>query len=377
MKYLFILGRNPELSTMEIFSFLERQNIKLLKSELQKNSLIIHTKNSLPANAIDYLGGTLAIGIVFTDDLNKLDEKEIYIGTKNKLNYVVWDFSNKTQKLKNYLKKRFKEEKLKATEKQFGSFIILQNEKSVPNISSKTIDEQFFVFKDYFGKIIQTCDYDQLEKRDMEKPVRRGELAISPKLSKIMINLSLIKEKGTLLDPFCGIGVILQEALLQDLKVVGIDIDKKAIKGANENLAWGNFSNTKYQLIHKDSKKAKINKVNVLVAEPDLGETLKIIEDGKNKIIIRRTYSYRKAKERMKKFEDLIIDVLNNLKENILERIVFTAPFIKCFDKKDGRVGCEIEYILNKTRLKLIKGFPINDFRQDQITGRQIFVLER
>lgn len=377
MKYLFILGRNPELSIAEVLAFLKRKNITISNKEIHKNSMLVDISTNLSENSIDYLGGILAIGKILTDKIQDLDKEDLYSETKNKFNYVVWDFSEKTEEFSDYLKKRFKEEKLKATEKRFGSFIKLQNGKNVPNISSKTVSQQFFAFNQFFGKIIQTCEYEKLEKRDMEKPVRRGKLAISPKISKIMINLSLIKKEGTLLDPFCGIGAILQEALLQDLKVIGIDIDKNAIKGAHQNLEWGNFSTRKYTLMRKDSQRVKIQKVDVLVAEPDLGEVLKIVEDKKRKIIVRKSYSHHKAKERMIEFENLIINVLNNLQDNISGRIVFTSPFIKCFNNKKERIGCNINIILEKTNLNLVKGFPINDFRQDQVTGRQIFVLEK
>jgi hypothetical protein len=37
----------------------------------------------------------------------------------------------------------------------------------------------------------------------MQKPIRREELAISPRLAKILINLSGAKKNNLLLDPFC------------------------------------------------------------------------------------------------------------------------------------------------------------------------------
>lgn len=43
-----------------------------------------------------------------------------------------------------------------------------------------------------------------------------------------MINISGIKE-GVLLDPFCGIGSILQEAVLMGFDIRGVDIDKNCI----------------------------------------------------------------------------------------------------------------------------------------------------
>ena len=371
MKYLFILGRNIDLSVAEVFAFLKRFGIGVLGSEQKDNGLLVEIDGLLPLGAVDKLGGTIAIGEVLSDDLGKLDGKALYAGSENKFNYVIWEFGDAGE-FRDYLKKRFKDEKLKTSEKRLRGLLKTQSGEEIPIIGSKNIAEQFFVFGENYGKILQSSDYEALEKRDMEKPARRGMLAISPRLGKIMINFSQVKEGEILLDPFCGIGSILQEALLQEIKVVGIDVVESAIDGAQKNLEWGKFSKKNYQLINDDSRKVEIDKVDVLVAEPDLGETLKSV----GKIVVRKTYSFERANNRMKKFEELMVEVLNNLKESVSGRIVFTSPFIKSFDKRNKRVGCDIGVILKKTGLKLVSGFPINDFRPDQITGRQIFVLE-
>ena len=75
-----------------------------------------------------------------------------------------------------------------------------------------------------------------------------------------------------------------------------------------------------------------------------------------------------------KDFENLIIKVLNNLKKNISGRIVFTSPLIKCGKK---RIGCDFSRISRETGLKLIGGFPIPEYRGDQIVGRNIVVFEK
>ena len=200
------------------------------------------------------------------------------------------------------------------------------------------------------------------EKRDMNKPVRRESLSISPRLAKILINLSLIKKGETLVDPFCGIGVILQESLIQNLKVIGIDKDREAIKGANQNLSWAKFNKENYRLISNDSSSVNIDKANAIATEPDLGDILKKIP------------TKEKAQEIQEGFENLMIKVINNLKNKISGRIVFTAPDIRIGKK---RISCNIERILERTKLRLVEGFPIKEFRQGQIVGREIFVLER
>jgi hypothetical protein len=97
---------------------------------------------------------------------------------KNKFNYVIWNFSDKTEEISYFLKKRFKLEKLKATEKKLTGRINMQNGEERENLLSNLIDEEYFVFENFFGRIIEKYDYNEIEKRDMKKPIRREDLAI-------------------------------------------------------------------------------------------------------------------------------------------------------------------------------------------------------
>lgn len=354
MKYLFILGRNPQLSLAELNSIFEEKEIKI-----NKNSALINLEKPLKEDIIKKLGGTISIGKVLCE-VKDIDKEMIYLGKENKFNYVVWDFSEKTKQVSDYLKKRFKGEKLKTTEKRFTNIINLQGGEKAQNIGSKHIHEQYFVFEDYFGKIIQKCDYKSIEERDMKKPFKRESLSISPRLAKIMINLSRVEK--SLVDSFCGVGVILQEALLQKIKVIGVDKDKQAVEHAKKNLEWFNFPKKDYEIFNADSKKISIKRVDVMVSEPDFGK------------ILRKVPSKKEAKIMLDNFENLMIQVLNNMKKYVGKRFVFTAPLIRT---GEGRKGCKYNKILDKTNLKLIKGFPIQEFRENQIVGREIFVLEQ
>ncbi len=377
MKYLFVLGRNVKLSTSEVLAYLERTGNLAKSFILRRNGLLVEVEKQLEKNAIDYFGGIIAIGEILAEGnlISNLEKINLYSGTKNNITYVLWDFASEkiNYDVSLYLKKRFREEKLKASEKNLSDTMKLQSGKVVKKISSRLIDEKYFVFEEkledkssgrkFFGKIFAECDYEELEKRDMNKPVRREELAISPRLSKIMINLSLVK-KGPLVDAFCGIGVILYEALLENVSVIGVDKDEKAIIGAKKNLAWGKFNQKDYQLFVNNSKTVRTKNAEVLVSEPDLGKTWKKVPTDKM------------IKEQMAGFEDLMIGVLNNFKQRVSGRMVFTSPFILT-KKKGKRVGCDIERILEKTKLKLAEGFPIPEFREDQVVGREIFILEK
>jgi len=370
MKYLFILGRNQELSIAEIKSYLRRTENSFEEIGLIKNGILISVGRELEKNEIDFLGGTLAIGqVICSGDENRfmkeIEKTMIYSGTKNNFNYTVWDFSEKFEDFREYLKKRFREEKLKASFKGLTNEINMQEGENELIPSSRTIDEEYFLFENkeinYFGKIIQKCDYKKLSERDMKKPVRRESLAISPRLAKIMINLSEVKKGEKLIDTFCGIGVILQEALLQGIEVTGVDRDKNAIEGAKENLKWFGFDSKKYSLINFDSTRVDLREFNVLVSEPDLGDILK------------KTPTKERAENSLKIFEKLMVQVINNVKRKVSGRIVFTSPYIRIGKR---RIVCDIENICTRTGYRIV-GNGIPEFRDNQIVGRMIYVLEK
>lgn len=80
--------------------------------------------------------------------------------------------------------------------------------------------------------------------RDQKRPKRDAFVGmLPPKLAQMMINMAAGKmlvasQAATLLDPFCGTGVILQEALLMGYDVYGTDLADKMIDYSRENLHW-------------------------------------------------------------------------------------------------------------------------------------------
>lgn len=370
MKYLFILGRNEELSQLEIIEFLKKEENTSIETKKIQNGLLVSVKKELKSGTIRRLGGTISIGKVLIEsdkkDLSKeLSKIMVYSGTKNSLNYALWNFPSENDWVNENLKKRFKEEKLRATLKNLNKEVTTQNGEKEFIPSSKLLDEEFFSFteneKTLFGRLTQKNDYENIEKRDDNKPIHRPSLDISIRLAKILINISGIKKGETLYDPFCGIGTILQEALLQEIKTVGVDKDKDAILGAEKNLEWFNFNKENYTLINFDSTKVNLPEINCLVTEPDLG------------MLLKKTPTKEKAKQMLKGFEKLIIRVINNSKNKLSGRVAFTSPYIRIGKK---RIHCNIESICEKTGYKLHKP-GIEEFRNNQVVGRMIYVLTK
>jgi len=354
-RYIFILGRNPELSLAEIISYLEARKIQKKIISKQDNLLLIEAEIN-PSEMIYSLGGTIAIGKTLAtgneeEILSYIKKNPIYYGEENKFQYSILNFSEIN--VEDAVKENFKKEKLKAIRKN-------------PELAPEQLKnlQNYFVYEDCFGIIQSVYDTEDAEKRDMEKPVRRSKLAISPRLAKILINLSQTRENQTLLDPFCGIGVILQEALLQDINVIGVDIDRKACENAKRNLAWLEKkykTQGKYLIINKDSGRIKLRNIDGIVCEPNLG------------ILLKKSPNYEKAKEMMKKFENMIIFIFTNLKYSLTRgKIAFTSPLILT---GRGRIGCNIIGICEKTGLRLVLRFK--EEMQGKIVSREIFVIER
>jgi tRNA (guanine10-N2)-dimethyltransferase len=61
------------------------------------------------------------------------------------------------------------------------------------------------------------------------------------KLARCIVNLSGLKEKDILCDPFCGTGTILLEAESMGINSIGIDFDKIMCKITRKNLAANGF----------------------------------------------------------------------------------------------------------------------------------------
>lgn len=83
-------------------------------------------------------------------------------------------------------------------------------------------------------------------RRDRDRPRRDAFVGmLPPKLAQIMVNLAVGESQSRddthdshILDPFCGTGTVLQEALLKGYCVHGSDLSQKMIDYTIENLSW-------------------------------------------------------------------------------------------------------------------------------------------
>lgn len=238
----------------------------------------------------------------------------------------------------------------------------------------------------YTAKTITVQDFEDYGRRDYQRPIRDEKQGmIPPKVAQIMLNLSNCKYGDTILDPFCGIGTIIQEGLLLGYKMLGSDINKQAIRGSEQNLEW--FRNRykiapgKYHLETADARQIsqllENQKIQAIVTESTLGPIYssypKPQDIAKNFQDLTKLYAdcfeeffkllpakarivmcipaYRKTKNSYEKLPslDFIRDLGYNLLDIISPALVKKLQFLKfterntvIYDRKDQIVAREI-----------------------------------
>jgi tRNA G10 N-methylase Trm11 len=82
-------------------------------------------------------------------------------------------------------------------------------------------------------------DVDDYSRRDFGRPKRDAFVGmLPPKLAQTMLNLAQAQPTERILDPFCGTGVVLQEAALLGCDVYGTDLQPRMIEFTQSNLEW-------------------------------------------------------------------------------------------------------------------------------------------
>ena len=140
----------------------------------------------------------------------------------------------------------------------------------------------------WVGRTVAVHNPFEFQKRDVYKPAQRKIFAMPPRLARIMVNLSACTPGKVLLDPFCGVGTVLQEALLEGANVVGVDVNPWCVQAATENLEWlkneYSLHNAEFRVLQGDigrlPEKVGQEMIDCIVTEPDLGPALREVPTG-------------------------------------------------------------------------------------------------
>ena len=385
MKYIFILGNHPSLSLAELLTVFST-DIELVNN----NIAILDTKKDINASQIiQNLGGTIKIGLVIKENSKDFayDSKKIVLGLckkGEKFSFGLSCYGDNNIYVKNLginIKKALKNEGfsirfVESKEKVLSSVIVEQNK-----LLKKGIEIISFKYKGqiFLAKTLAVQPFKSLSFRDFGRPARDDRSGmIPPKLAQIMINIATGGNRDIkILDPFCGSGTILSEALLMNHNVFGSDISKKAIEDSQNNLEWikekYDIQNS-YELLQINAteiSKIIIDKFNAIVTEPFLGPQRGQIDIKKTIIQLNKLYS-----QSIEQF----LKILNKNGRVVMVWPVFVQSGKKYFlnpDIKDFKIANIFEKQMFDDKLYSTQRQTMIYGRQGQKVLREIIILDK
>ena len=243
MKYVAIAGRQPLISLAEIQALYDKAarlvGKKLVFFKIDEDD----GKNISPD--INRLGGSLKLGRFFDTDFSKLVKFLATAHPEGKITLGISDFSK--QKKSGLAKQKSMELKRNLARMGRSARVITSNE---PEISSATAHhnqlgekagcfEIFLIDREIYLSL-GTQNITAYTERDQARPARDAKVGmLPPKLAQILINLcSKLPEEARVLDPFCGTGVVLQEAAIMGYVPYGTDLNERMVEYSKKNLSW-------------------------------------------------------------------------------------------------------------------------------------------
>ena len=224
-----------------------------------------------------------------------------------------------------------------------------------------------------FYRVIGVQNITEYAKRDQARPARDAKVGmLPPKLAQILLNLNGPLEHGVVvLDPFCGTGVVLQEAYLDGFRIMGTDLSERMIEYSKRNLDWlgaeapilevGDATKTDWK---------KLSEIDAVATEVYLGAPM-----SKPPVEIK----LRQEKEVTKA---IIVGFLKNLAGQIISGTPVTLA-IPAWLRENGQysrlnVLDEIEGLgYNLVKFNLATQRDLLYYREGQVVAREILSLRK
>jgi len=320
--YVFVPGKNWKLSLAELVSYFTARENRFRITNLSKSFFVFESDAPLDPVIADQLGGTLKIGAVLSqipigmvkdaflrrsrqaqsEVRSRLPSgdsvSEIFNLSQGKCVFGVSLYFDDAQFLRlsgemhrsvgSYFKQELAAQGISAKFMGFPRNRKLPQLTNVEIIKKRLVEESAEMLfcigrqQTFIAKTVAIHDPFEFQKRDVERPVQRRIFSIPPRLAKILVNLSSCLPEKSLLDPFCGVGTILQEALLAKAHVTGVDIDPWCIEASRNNLGWlkneYKLKNASYRALQGNARsltaQVREETIDCIATEPDLGPVL-------------------------------------------------------------------------------------------------------
>lgn len=230
----------------------------------------------------------------------------------------------------------------------------------------------------WLGRTFGVQNIEALSRRDQGRPKRDSRVGmLPPKLALTMVNLGGLKQQSgaprTVLDPFCGTGVVLQESLILGHHTYGTDLEQRMIDYSKENLSWIKEELGIINTVRLEQGDAQFHKwtkpFDTVVCETYLGPPM----------------SSAPAPDKLAVVRSEVNSLLKTFLRNIHKQLEEGATL--CVAVPAWRVSGKILHLsllddlekLGYTR-QVLKHATYSDlvyFRPDQTVAREILILER
>lgn len=369
---LFVLGRQPEIGVAELRAIFGSS----IKSFGQLAIL-----DQEPDYDFNRLGSVTKVARVISSSWLNIErhlptEGKVTLGFSTyETNLSVRDLSRIGSDIK---RKRGSVRLIPSDDQALSSATVFHNKLAIGNDKKVEFILTRHDNSDLLAKTIFVQDINAYTFRDRSRPKRDARVGmLPPKLAQTMINLASGSYRGKetaqrLLDPFCGTGVVLQEAALMGLSVYGTDLEPRMIDYSEANLEW-------------------LSKTHRISFESDLeiGDATSLSWRGQINLVATETYLGRPfteeptidaLRDNIKNCEIILSKFLRNLHSQVSSDTGMTIavpywfvggkPYRLQFTKDLGSLGFEqVFYSDDKQSLKYR--------REDQIVGRELLILRK
>jgi tRNA G10 N-methylase Trm11 len=429
---VFIPGKNWRLSLAELASFLKARKAELEVCSFSKEFFVVNIEENSGAWSIADLGGFIKIGaatanlsneIVKKAFIQKNKETQAQISCTIAHSHLIGDMLKAraektvfgvsvycaesalrpfTRIIQRFVGSSVKRELAKNGKK--AKFMGFSKERKYPQLShievlKKNLVENkaeilFCIGRDQTWISTTTAVHNPFEfqKRDVGKPNQRKIFAMPPRLARIMVNLASCTSGKLLLDPFCGVGTILQEALLAKARALGVDINPWCVKAAGENLEWlkreYGLTEAEYRVLQGDTRtltqKIGWEEVDCVATEPDLGPALRHVATT--------PYAIKIIEKLEPLYHSFMEEAYKVLKTD--GKLVLVTPYIQtrsgqpvtmCIGEKAANIGFTRVYPFPKAifaesgvaQENLVKMTSLADAEERHKIGREIHIFQK
>ncbi|OGJ59320.1 hypothetical protein A3D11_03175 [Candidatus Peribacteria bacterium RIFCSPHIGHO2_02_FULL_49_16] len=252
--YAAFLGHQPHISIAELHAVVPDLH---MQRHLDSHWIIFESAMDIEQEVFRFWGGTIILAKQITTDDIVLEDIPLLLANELRSGKGKVIFGLRTENIarknikklyrdcKEHLRSKGRSSRYVGNERAPAAPVLLHDQEMIGNKSGcelVLLNEENHL---WIGRTVAAHDPDDYGYRDMEKPVRDTRTGLMPpKLAQIMLNLGwwlcgrTKSGPPTILDPFCGTGVIPMEALLRSWPVIASDLSLRAVNGCTKNMDW-------------------------------------------------------------------------------------------------------------------------------------------